>query len=265
MDKIKTIVRKEWAEVFKNRLVLFTVIFLPLIFVALPLVSVGVMSSAMGESGEALNEEAPDEFMEEVCGDELGGLDCIQVYLLNIYTLLFMILPVSIPVTIAAYSIVGEKTTRSLEPLLATPITTAELITGKALAAMVPAVAATWFGYVVYAIGIRFIVSDEVFRHAIDASWLLAIFVVAPLLTLLSVSVAIMISSRVSDPRVAEQMSTVVVLPLILAVVGQSISLFIINRQIVLIAAIVIALLDALLLYFVVRVFQRENILTRWK
>ena len=37
MDKINTIVRKEWAEVFRNRLVLFTVAFLPLILTALPL------------------------------------------------------------------------------------------------------------------------------------------------------------------------------------------------------------------------------------
>jgi ABC-2 type transport system permease protein len=264
MDKIKTIISKEWAEVFKNRLVLFTVLFLPLIFIALPLVSIGAISGTAGEVGDAMEDEAPDEFMEAVCQD-VGGVECVQVYLLNVYTLLFMILPISIPVTIAAYSIVGEKTTRSLEPLLATPITTAELIAGKALAAMLPAVAATWLGYIIYAIAIRFLVSDAVYRHVLDASWLLAIFVVGPLLTMLSVSVSIMVSSRVSDPRVAEQLSTVVILPLILAVVGQSIGLFILNRQIVLIAAVVIALVDALLLYLVVRIFQRENILTRWK
>lgn len=265
MDKIKTIISKEWAEVFKNRLVLFTVLFLPLIFIALPLVTVTTINgTAGGEVSEAMEEEAPDAFMQQVC-DDIGGLECIQVYMLNIYTLLFMILPISIPVTIAAYSIVGEKTMRSLEPLLATPITTAELITGKALAAIIPAVAATWFGYLIFAIAMRFLVSDAVFAHAVEPSWLMAIFIVGPLLTLLSVSVAIMVSSRVSDPRVAEQLSTVVILPLILFIVGQSIGLFILNRQIVLIAAVVIGLLDAFLLYLVVKVFQRENILTRWK
>lgn len=264
MDKITTIIRKEWAEVFKNRLVLFTVLFLPLIFIALPLVTVATMGSTVGEVSDAMEEEAPDAFMQQVC-DDVSGLECVQVYMLNIYTLLFMILPISIPVTIAAYSIVGEKTMRSLEPLLATPITTAELIAGKALAAIIPAVAATWFGYILYAIAMRFIVTEAVFAHAVDPSWLMAIFIVGPLLTLLSVSVAIMVSSRVSDPRVAEQLSTIVILPLILFIVGQSIGLFILNRQIVLIAAVVIALLDAFLLYLVVKVFQRENILTRWK
>ena len=68
----------------------------------------------------------------------------MQIYLINEFLLLFMMMPLIIPITIAAYSIVGEKTTRSLEPLLATPITTAELLIGKGLAAAIPAIAATW-------------------------------------------------------------------------------------------------------------------------
>ena len=51
MDKIKTIIAKEWAEVFKNRMVLFTVAFLPLILTALPL---GTLA-ATGSFGEAAN------------------------------------------------------------------------------------------------------------------------------------------------------------------------------------------------------------------
>ncbi len=37
MNKIKTIIKKEWAEVFKNRMVLFTIAFLPLLMTAIPL------------------------------------------------------------------------------------------------------------------------------------------------------------------------------------------------------------------------------------
>lgn len=37
MNKIKTIIQKEWAEVFKNRMVLFTVAFLPLLMTVIPL------------------------------------------------------------------------------------------------------------------------------------------------------------------------------------------------------------------------------------
>ena len=74
-----------------------------------------------------------------------------------------------------------------------------------------------------------------------------------------------MISSRVSDPRTAEQLSAVVILPLILVVVGQSAGFFIIDRQLVVLAAIGVFLLDVVLVILTVKLFQRETILTRWK
>jgi len=195
----------------------------------------------------------------------MNTAECGQIFMLNIFTLMFMILPVAIPVTIAAYSIVGEKTTRSLEPLLATPLTTLELLTGKALAAIIPAVGATWVSYLVYVGLMRYLASPAAFRYLLDPLWLIAIFIVGPLLTLLAVSVAMMISARVSDPRVAEQLSMVVILPLILGIVGQSTGLILFDRQLVVIVAIVVALLDAVLLFFTVQAFQRETILTRWR
>lgn len=263
MEKIKTIIGKEWAEVFKNRLVLFTVLFLPLIMVALPLVTIAATNS-LGDEMVSNADNMPDEFFGDTCTG-LSEIDCTNVYMLNLYTMMLMILPVAIPVTIAAYSIVGEKTSRSLEPLLATPITTGELLLAKAIAAVTPAILATWLGYVIYLIGARLMVNDIVFAHLIAPEWLLAILVVSPLLTLMSVSVAIMISSRVTDPRVAEQLSAVVILPLILLVIGQSMGFILIDQRVIFIVGAVVALIDAILLYLSIKIFQREAILTRWK
>lgn len=268
MNKVKTIIGKEWAEVFKNRLVLFSVAFLPLMFVALPLITLGAMGDLGGsdipvtlEGGEALPGYG------EICVDmELTEGECLQVYMLDLFTLLFMILPVMIPVTIAAYSIVGEKTARSLEPLLATPITTVELILGKSLAAIIPAVVATWSGYFIYAVGMRILInSNAVIARLLDPLWLMAVFIVGPLLTVFAVCVATIVSSRVTDPRVAEQLAGVIILPLVLVLTGQSIGFFLLNRTMIVVAAAVIALLDIVLVYLAVRTFERENILTRWK
>ncbi|MDX1688707.1 MAG: ABC transporter permease subunit [Candidatus Promineifilaceae bacterium] len=263
MEKIQTIISKEWAEVFKNRLVLFSVAFLPLVFIAVPVVTVVAAGSLEGAAMEEFGGEGIPG-AETLC-QGMNAAECGEVFMLNIYSLMFMILPVAIPVTIAAYSIVGEKTTRSLEPLLATPITTSELLAGKALAAIIPAVVATWVSYLIYVALMRYLASAAAFRHLLDPLWLIAIFIVGPLLTLLAVSVATMISARVSDPRVAEQLSMVVIVPLILAIVGQSTGLFLFDRQLILIAAVVVALLDAVLLVLTVQAFQRETILTRWK
>jgi ABC-2 type transport system permease protein len=59
---------------------------------------------------------------------------------------LFVILATVLPSTIAAYSIVGEKVEKTLEPLLATPTTDGEILLGKSIAAFLPPVLSTWMG-----------------------------------------------------------------------------------------------------------------------
>jgi ABC-2 type transport system permease protein len=261
MKKIKTIINKEWAEVFKNRLVLFSVIFLPLILTLLPLLTVWGMTKFPDESGEPL----PPELVGEMCSG-LTSNECTMIYMLSIYTLMFMILPVMIPVTIAAYSIVGEKTTRSLEPLLATPITTIELLLGKALAAIIPAIVVSWLAYITYAlITIAMLQSQAVVDFFQEPVWFMAIFIVGPLFTLLAVCMAILISSRVTDPRVAEQLSGLVILPVMLLVIGQSVGWLVISPEVIFLLAVGTAVVDAILIVITVKSFQREVILTRWK
>jgi ABC-2 type transport system permease protein len=190
----------------------------------------------------------------------------MQVYMVSVFMMLFMIVPVAIPVTIAAYSIVGEKTTRSLEPLLATPITTFELLMGKCLAAVIPAVLATYAAFGIFALGAWIILADKILMTALlDPRWLIAIFLVGPLLAILAVTFSLMVSSRVNDPRVAEQISMVMIVPVLGGFFGQIFGLFVLNAQIITVVAIVMLLLDALMLYLTTRVFQREQILTRWK
>jgi ABC-2 type transport system permease protein len=269
MTKIKTIVLKEWSEVFKNRFVLLTVLILPLVLTLIPVGSISAINGAVAaevESGTFTEQEqAPDAFMEQMCSDDMNAMQCLQVYLVNLFTLMFMIIPVAIPVTIAAYSIVGEKTNRSLEPLLATPITTVELITAKIIAAAVPALLATWAAFALYLVILRFNVEPIIFKAALNPMWLLSIFVLGPLFTLLAISVAIIVSSRATDPRVAEQVSTIVILPIVLLIVGQSTSLIVLNTTFVVILIVAAAILDTILIALSFRLFQRENILTRWK
>ncbi|MBE2223856.1 MAG: ABC transporter permease subunit [Anaerolineae bacterium] len=263
MNKIKTIVNKEWAEVFKNRIVLFTVAFLPLIFLALPIITLVAMNSFEADMS-SMNTGEMAAFVGELCND-LDEMACTEVYMLNLYTLMFMMLPVIVPVTIAAYSIVGEKTSRSLEPLLATPITTTELLLGKMFAACIPAIAVTWAAFAIYAVAMWFMVSEVVFKLVMAPMWLVAIFVVGPLMSLMAVSAAVLISSRVTDPRAAEQLSAFVILPIILLIIGQSMGLILIDARMILLLGLVVLVLDVVLVTMSVKLFQRETILTQWK
>ncbi len=261
--KIWVIIRKEWAEVFKNKFVLLTVGFLPLFMTALPLVIMGISGSS-GGFGEIAAGDLPGEMI-SLC-EGLSGGECMQYFIVSQFMLLFMLTPLAIPVTIASYSVVGEKTTRTLEPVLATPISTFELLLGKALAAAIPAVAATWLGFGIFAIGASILaVGPGVLRNLLDPIWLLTIFVLGPLLAIASVSVAVMVSSRANDPRVAEQLSMLVVIPLLLVFFGQMLGWFFINKTLILWMALVLTVIDAGLMAFATQLFRRETILTRWR
>jgi ABC-2 type transport system permease protein len=264
MRKIRTIVRKEWMEVFRNRLVIFTVAFLPLMLTAIPLVM--LYSTRDAASSVTAPGPLPSQVAGSVCPGALSASECFQVVMVGQFMMLFMLIPVAIPGTIAAYSVVGEKTTRSLEPLLATPITTLELLLGKCLAAVIPAVLATYGAFALFALGAWLIVANKTLVAALlDPRWLLAIVVVGPLMAVLAVTFALMVSSRANDPRVAEQVSMIIIVPVLAAFFGQIAGLFVLNEQLILAVAVVLVAVDGLMVYLATRVFSRETILTRWR
>jgi ABC-2 type transport system permease protein len=127
-------------------------------------------------------------------------------------------------------------------------------------------VIATWLGFVIYIIGAWLIIeSPEVLSALLDPMWWIAVLVLGPLLAILSVNFSIIVSSRVNDPRVAEQVSAVVILPVLAVFFGQIAGLFFINRNLILLFSLIVLIVDIGMLYFAVRLFQRETILTRWK
>jgi ABC-2 type transport system permease protein len=267
MKKIQTIFRKEWMEVFRNRLVIFSVIFLPIVMTAIPLIVLYSTRGAVSASaGNEISSSIPAGFANGLCTAAMTGAQCFQIFLVNEFMVLFMIIPAIIPVNIAAYSIVGEKNTRSLEALLATPITTAELLVGKCAAAVIPAILATIGSFAIFIAGAWIIVGDPVILGALlEPRWLIAVLMLGPLLAILSVGFALIVSSRVNDPRVAEQLSAVVILPVLVGFIGQMAGLFVLNAQIVFLVTVVMAAIDAFVLYLATQLFQRETILTRWK
>lgn len=263
MKKIQTIIRKEWSEVFKNKMVLFTVAFLPLILTAIPLGIIYFTTS----SGEIIGatSDMPGEF-DAYCPSNITGGDCFQVFMVSQFMIMFMIIPLAIPASISSYSIVGEKINRSLEPLLATPITTSELLIGKSMSAIIPALAATWIGFTIFIVGSWIMIANpEVIGNFLDGRWLIAIFIIGPLMALSAVSFSIIVSSRVNDPRVAEQVSMIIILPVLAAFFGQMAGIIVLNITFMVASAILLALVDAVLIFLSIRTFQRETILTRWK
>jgi ABC-2 type transport system permease protein len=263
MKQIRTIVAKEWADVLRNKMVFYVVVLVPLLLTAIPV----VMLYILGHSPVSQSDyEEMRRMLQNPIFAGLTPVEAMQSALASNFLMLFLMMPLMVPVTIAAYSIVGEKVSRSLEPLLATPITTTQLLLGKGLAAALPGVVMAWLSYGVFLIFARFFsVSGRVFSVFVNPMWLVAMFVLAPLLTVLAVNFGIIVSSRVNDPRAAEQLGALIILPLLVLLIGPLAGFIMLNSTTFWLSSLVVALLDVGLVYIGVALFQRETILTRWK
>ena len=262
--KILAIVEKEVADARKNKMIVISMALLPILLVAMVLGTAYFMLYIEGEMGEAKMDE--DDL--SIIPAELQDMDPMHAFLILMndqYLFYFLLIPMMMPVYIAAYSIVGEKETKSLEPLLATPISVWELLVGKSIAAVVPSVVLTWFSFIVLVIGGYFIMPELVFLALIRPVWIVGMALLSPLLALLSVFSGVIVSSRMNDPRAAQQVTGIFVVPIValsLAVLAGKIFLSV--AMVVMAAAVTLAL-DCLALYFAIKLFQRETILTRWK
>ena len=68
-----------------------------------------------------------------------------------------------------------------------------------------------------------------------------------------------------SDVRASQQIGGLVVLPLVLVFVGSGVGLFALGPLLILTFAATLAVADAAILFLAIRVFDREEILVRWK
>lgn len=259
MKNALIVLDKEWLELRLQRALLLATLFLPPVITALAIagfVVIGKVSAS--DIGTAT--QLPPEFA-SLAPQEIG-----QAIVGRQFSTLFLLVPIFIPSVLASYAIVGEKRERTLEPLLATPIRTWELLLGKILAAVVPALAITIASAALFVAGIlAFAVSDRVREIIVTPGWVLAVLVDTPLLALIGVALIVVLSSRVNDPRTAQQISAVLVVPVLGLLFGQLAGVVVLGPALALGIGVTLAIIAAVALWVATRLFQREVILTRWR
>ena len=256
---IWAVITKEARDLLANRLLLLAVVFPALVFAAIPTAIVAFIE---------MNELDPAQMGEiERYISQFPDLDpklAAQAFIVLNFMAYFLLIPAMVPMAIATQSVVGEKTARSLEPQLATPMEVSELIIGKAVASAVPAVLATWGVYVLYGIVNGAITEPEMTRLIFSTTWRVAMLTLVPLICLLSVLLGIIVSSRVTDARTAQQIGGFIVIPVIaVAVAGFFSGQATFTLEQVLIGNLVVAGLIGVALVAGNWIFDRETILTR--
>jgi len=258
VKKALIVLEKEWLELrLQPTLLLATLILPPLItaFAIAGFSAVGKIAGPIPQGGPL-----PPEFA------SLAPREVAQAIVGRQFSTLFLLLPIFIPSVLASYAIVGEKRERTLEPVLATPIRTWELLLGKILAALIPAVAITIASAALFIAGIlAFAVTDHVRDIVVTPGWILAVLVDTPLLALIGVALIVVLSSRVNDPRTAQQISAVLIVPVLGLLFGQLAGVIVLGPALALGIGVILAIIAAGAVWAATRLFQREVILTRWR
>jgi ABC-2 type transport system permease protein len=266
---IKAIVRKDLKVVAQSKAVLIPLIIVPaFMFIALPGLfalapsAMNLLGSPMAELDTLLKQMPPG------LQAELASYDPPQktAVLVLVYLLapMYLMVPLMVASVIAADSFAGEKERKTLEALLYTPTTDSELFLGKMLSAWLPAVAIGLSGFVLYGVVANLAawpVMGRVFFP--NVMWIALALWVAPAVAGLGLGVSVLVSARVQTFQEAYQIGAAVVVPVLLLVVGQMSGVMYFSLGLVLLLGLVLWGIDAALLWFGGRTFQRGEVIAR--
>jgi len=265
--RMLALLRKELADERQNLGLFVPSLIVAVVAILLPVFVAIVVPYA---TGERLSDSSDFEIAVELYRSQPGTrtLDpeaAIQAYLFQFFAVMLVLIPVTSSMSLAAYSVVGEKQARTLEPLLVTPITTFELLGAKVLGAFLPSIALTAVSYIVYVLMTVIFARPGVAGILLGARSIATVFVLGPLAALAALQMAVCVSSRVNDARTAQQIGVLVILPIPGLLVGQLLGALTLSVPVIASIALGLLAINAGLIWLAITLFDRETILTRWK
>jgi ABC-2 type transport system permease protein len=230
------ILRKELRDYRRNRFVIGTMAAAPTVFIALPMIQLFV-ANATGNTAHL---------------DLRIGLSLLYM----------LVIPVTVPSAVSAYSVAGEREQGTLEPVLTTPIRREEFLIGKALAAFAPTLV---IAYAVFGI---FLAVAALFAHPVIVSAIyagphvLVQLLFTPLLAGWAIWVGIAVSTRSTDVRVAQQLSVLGSLPPLAILALMSLNVITESTALAIGLAAGLLAFDLLAWRVVAAMFDRERLVT---
>jgi ABC-type Na+ efflux pump permease subunit len=237
--RVGAVIRKELTEYRRSRFIMSTMGIIPVIFLAAP--TAAILAAPLAALGPS-------------AGKVIGFL---LLYLL--------LIPVLIPSTIAGYSVIGERDQGTLEPVVTTPIRREELLIGKAAAALIPAIGISYVVLGIFLAIVQFVASPVIAAAVWHSPVLLAEVFFIPLLAGWAIWIGLAISSKASDVRVAQQLSTLAGLPPVALTL--LLSFQVIDSTFLLTASLagILLVIDCAAYLLVSKLFDRERLVTGTK
>lgn len=266
--RVAALARKDASELLRNPGAIFPPILMVFgsLFPAFLVIVIAprLAGRSLEESGEFIEQAANAAVrMPELAN--LSGEALIQAFVFHQFALLLLLVPIVSATALATHAVIGEKQSRALEPLLATPISSLELLAAKALTPFLFALALTWSAVGIYLLGALAFGEPGVWRAVAGVRLAIMFGVLGPLVELASLQVSVIVSSRAADPRSAQQMTGLLILPITALFIAQLMGALFVGSSALLFGSLGCVVVNAALLWIGVRVFQRDTILTRWR
>ena len=267
MTRVAALLSKEFADLRQNPAVFIPALLTGVISIVLPFVIAILVPRFAGErlADSSDFQVAVEFYRNQPALRDLDPEGAIQAWIFQQFLVLLVMTPVAGSMSVAAYSVIGEKQARTLEPLLATPLTTVELLGAKVLGSLLPALALTIGCFAIYFAGVVLVAEAGVFRALLTPASLGVVFLLGPLAALAALQLAVCVSSRVNDARSAQQIGALIILPIAGLLVVQLTGTFRLTVPVIGFISLALAGLNAGLLLLGIRLFDRESILTRWR
>lgn len=260
------LMRKDWRELASNKQVMAPLVIVPLMFVVIiPTVVIllgknpAIIASINGM--QAFLDNLPGGLVPDGYSAEQTMIYAVIVYFMAPF---FLLIPVMVASMTASSSIVGEKERRTIEGLLYTPLTDRELVLGKVLVSVIPAVAIAWASFLVYAVLVNSLAGDLLGGLFFPTwTWMVIVLALVPLVAFLATCLIVAVSGRSTTMQGAQSAAVLIILPVIGLVVGQATGLLLFDTSIALIAATALLIVDVVVFVVASGNIRRERILTR--
>jgi len=211
---ILTIASKDIREYLSSRALVISVVALPLIIsVTIPFFIKTLLLNVPTNLSPQVTRFLPPVLRQALL--VMGPKQALYWYMFSVVTLpMFLLLPITSVIVLASDSFAGEKERRTLETLLAEPVSLTTLFLGKTLAPSSVALCVTWASVTVYWVLASHYASVVGVSVTPNLVWVTAMLVVVPTITFANVGLVAWISSFSKGFKEAQQLSGILILPI---------------------------------------------------
>ncbi|MDP4089553.1 MAG: ABC transporter permease subunit [Bacillota bacterium] len=259
----KALIFKDINEITSSKQVILPMAIVPIVLTVLIPLAVVIGCSFIGNNSDILRQIGP---LIKKLPSEFASYNPAQIVLKVVmdyfFPSYFLIIPIMCSGVIGASSFVGEKEHKTLETLLYTPISMEQLLRAKILGVFIPSYIITLISFIAFGIVIN--VGGFIHFGGLifpNIKWMLIILWIAPAINLLSLIFTVLVSAKSKTFQEAQQVSGLLVLPVILLLVGQITGALMISNLTMLIAGAVLLILDYLLITRLASKFIPEKLL----